>query len=109
MLPYGQIVFTNLNAESALSRSRAHHRRIQSRAHGFRQTETVQSGVGKDDGIVLARLEFPETRVNIAAQRLNVKIRTQRSKLGGAAKAAGADASLFWQRANRIKSCRDKC
>ncbi len=68
----------------------------------LRLAQTVQAGGGENNGIVVAGFELAKASVNIAADRMNLKIRTKRLQLGLTAQAAGANVCL-------LRQCFDGC
>ena len=61
------------------------------------RAETVEPRLRQDNGLVLAFLQLAEARVHIAANVFNFEIRTNATKLRGAAQRAGSNAGVLRQ------------
>ena len=68
----------------------------------FPLAQAIQSGGGQDDSIVVAGLKFPQARVHVSAQGMNVEIGPQRLQLRLPPQAAGADPGPLGQFFNAV-------
>jgi len=65
--------------------------------HQISLAEALQSSRREDDGIVIALLKFVQTRIDVAAQGMNVEIRADGFDLRLPAQAGCADARALGQ------------
>jgi DMSO reductase anchor subunit len=78
---YFGIVFARLDGDRALGDRRQPARSIEPMTDIARQPQTVQAGAGEDDRVVVAGFELRDPRVDVAAQILDIQIRSARTQL----------------------------
>src|SRR5208282_2953078 len=96
--PRCRVAIANLDSQSALPGGGGHHFRRDHLTHQLCFAKAVQAGSGQNDGIVVAGFELAQARIHIAAERVNLKIRTKGLQLSLTAQAAGANIRLLRQR-----------
>jgi hypothetical protein len=101
--PGYRVTVADFDCQGALSRSGGHRFYRDHLTDQLRFAQAIQAGGGKNDSLILAGFEFAQARVNIAAQRVNLKILTKGLQLGLTAQAAGANVCLMRQRFNAGK------
>ena len=72
--------------------------RIEQRTDALAQTQTLQTGSGQNDRRIVAAIEFRQTRIQIAAQRLHLEMRITHAQHRFTAQAGGADHGACRQR-----------
>ncbi len=78
----------------------SHHFRRDHLTDQLRLAQTVQARGRENNGIVVTGFEFPQPRVDIATERMNLQIWTQRHQLRLPSQTAGANVRLLRQRVN---------
>jgi hypothetical protein len=68
------VAVANFDSQSTLSSGGGHHPRWYHLANQLRFAQSIQAGGGQNDGIVVAGFELTQARVNVATQRLNLKV-----------------------------------
>ncbi len=81
MLTSCSIAFANFDAESTLSGGRAHDFCSDDLLDQLCLTQPLQPCRSQNDGIVFALFKLAQARVDIAAQRMNIEIGTNRFQL----------------------------
>jgi hypothetical protein len=76
-----RVAFPRLNGQSALARSGTHSLGRENFGNLMSESKPAQSCSGEHNGIILALFQFPKPRIDISADRLNVQIRPENSKL----------------------------
>ena len=69
--------------------------------NGLRAPDAVQTGAGEHQCVAFAFFELAQAGIDVAAQRDELKIRTQGKQLSATARAGGADAREFRERVER--------
>jgi hypothetical protein len=92
------VVFSDLNGYDALAGSRHTDLHRQESRNALSAIEAPQSGRREHQSIIVARVQFPEPRVEVAANREKLSGRSKRGKLRYAANAAGSNARCVSQR-----------
>ena len=75
------ISYTQFNTQGSLANSREHLFRIKKGSDPLRKSQPVQSGPGKDNGIIFTFIKFTQPGIQIAAQVFDVQIRTKAGQL----------------------------
>jgi hypothetical protein len=68
------VAVANFDSQSTLSSGGGHHPRWYHLANQLRFAQSIQAGGGQNDGIVVAGFELTQARVNVATQRVNLKV-----------------------------------
>src|SRR5713101_7607337 len=91
----GSLAGPALDRQGALSHSGAHHFGREYFGYAGGQSQTRQAGSRQNDRIILAIVEFTETRVHIASHRIDLQIRAQLLKLRRTSQRASSDLGAF--------------
>ena len=96
-------VGAHFEPQRALPRAGQHVRRLEHRANPRPQAKALQPGRRQHDRIKLAFVELAQPSVQVAAQRLHLQVRPQRTELHHPPQAGGADAGALRQFGQRRK------
>src|ERR1700730_5060915 len=93
-----RVAIANFDCQGALSGGGGHHFHRDQLTDQLCFAQTIQAGGGENDGIVVAGLELAQARIHIAADWMNLKIRTNGLQLSLTSQTAGANVRLLRQR-----------
>src|SRR5258708_1176836 len=108
LLPCSRVSLTYLNAKSPLARRRAHSLSRNDLPHKLSQAKPIHPSRSQNEGGRLSRLQLPQPRVDVAAQRVDVEIRPQGHQLRLPAKTAGTHPCSWWQGLDTGETSRKK-
>ena len=91
------VIGAGFDGQGALSRSGTHLLERDVFADSISQSESGYTSSGQDDGMKISGFEFPESGIDVAPQRNDIQIVTQRMQLRLPAQAAGAHLRSRWK------------
>ena len=81
-LKRGTAIVASLHRERSLSDRWTHHTGVEDLRDTIFQSQAAQSGCCENDGVIAAFVQFPQSRVDIAADVFDLQIVTPGAKLG---------------------------